>query len=162
MREALADPTFVNHHHLRPTAAQLSHYESQTRDIARGSSFATRHDLREAVRQAALAAQSQVGVPFVAAVFEYLCGVTNSLDHYTAFLTGDQLDEVYNQIDGSFVGLGIEIRPENGAGSGASDSGEPGRIRWHARARPHRRRRRAEDRRPQYGSGGQPAAGARG
>ncbi|MCA9099719.1 MAG: PDZ domain-containing protein [Planctomycetales bacterium] len=115
LREALADPTFVNHHHLRPTAAQLSNYESQTRDIARGSSFATRHDLRDAVRQAALAAQSQVGVPFVAAVFEYLCGVTNSLDHYTAFLTGDQLDEVYNQIDGSFVGLGIEIRPENGA-----------------------------------------------
>ncbi len=38
-----------------------------------------------------------------------------SLDTYTAFLTGDQLDDVYSQIEGNFVGLGIELKAEEGS-----------------------------------------------
>ncbi len=48
-----------------------------------------------------------------AVVLEYLCGATNSLDQYSAFLTPDQLGEVYSQIDGNFVGLGVELKTQN-------------------------------------------------
>ena len=48
-----------------------------------------------------------------AAVLEFACAAVQSLDHYSAFLTGDQLDEVFAQIEGSFVGLGIELKADN-------------------------------------------------
>jgi carboxyl-terminal processing protease len=48
-------------------------------------------------------------------VFEYLCGATNLLDDYSSYLTADQLTEVYSQIEGNFVGLGIELKAGEGA-----------------------------------------------
>ena len=48
-----------------------------------------------------------------AAVLEFACAAVQSLDHYSAYLTGDQLDEVFAQIEGSFVGLGIELKADN-------------------------------------------------
>ena len=45
-----------------------------------------------------------------AVVLEYLCGATNSLDAYSSYLTPDQLAEVYSQIEGNFVGLGVELK----------------------------------------------------
>ena len=47
-------------------------------------------------------------------VLEYLCGATNSLDPYSAYLTPDQLNDVYAQIEGNFVGLGVELKAQNG------------------------------------------------
>jgi carboxyl-terminal processing protease len=34
------------------------------------------------------------------------------LDQYSSYLTGNQLDEVFSQIEGNFVGLGIELKAE--------------------------------------------------
>ncbi len=39
-------------------------------------------------------------------MFEYTCGATGSLDEYSSYLTSDQLNDVYSQIEGNFVGLG--------------------------------------------------------
>jgi carboxyl-terminal processing protease len=44
-----------------------------------------------------------------------MCGATNSLDTYSTYLTPDQLNDVYSQIEGNFVGLGIEIKAREGA-----------------------------------------------
>jgi len=43
-------------------------------------------------------------------VLEYIFGGCNSLDDYSCFLTPDRLDDLYGNIDGSFVGLGIEMK----------------------------------------------------
>ena len=48
-------------------------------------------------------------------MLEYTCGATNALDLYSAYLTPDQLAEVYSQIEGNFVGLGIELKADRGA-----------------------------------------------
>jgi carboxyl-terminal processing protease len=37
------------------------------------------------------------------------------LDHYSAFLTADQLRDIYSQIEGNFVGLGVELKADSGA-----------------------------------------------
>ncbi len=50
-----------------------------------------------------------------AAILEYTCGATTALDPYSTFLTADQLNEVYSQIEGNFVGLGIELKAADGA-----------------------------------------------
>jgi carboxyl-terminal processing protease len=45
-------------------------------------------------------------------ILEYACAAGASLDDYSAFLTGNQLDEIMSQIEGNFVGLGIELKAE--------------------------------------------------
>ena len=44
-----------------------------------------------------------------------MCGFANCLDAYSTFLTADQLDDVYSQIEGNFVGLGIELKADDGS-----------------------------------------------
>ena len=45
---------------------------------------------------------------------EYICAAANSLDPYSTYLTPDQLNEVYSQIEGNFVGLGVELKAQDG------------------------------------------------
>ena len=47
-----------------------------------------------------------------AAILEFTCAAVSSLDQYSSYLTGNQLDEVFSQIEGNFVGLGIELKAE--------------------------------------------------
>jgi carboxyl-terminal processing protease len=76
-------------------------------------------------------AQQRLDVPPSAVILEYLCGATNALDPYSAYLTPDQLNEVYSQIEGNFVGLGVELKTQEGrlvilrviAGSPAEEAG---------------------------------------
>jgi carboxyl-terminal processing protease len=73
-----------------------------------------RTDARNAVAMAARLTQEHLEISGTAVVLEYLCGATNSLDAYSAYLTPDQLNEVYSQIEGNFIGLGIELKARAG------------------------------------------------
>jgi carboxyl-terminal processing protease len=73
-----------------------------------------RVDARNCAVLAANLAQQRLGLSPTVVILEYLCGATNSLDPYSSFLTPDQLGEVYSQIDGSFVGLGVELKAQDG------------------------------------------------
>ena len=70
----------------------------------------THADARQAVSRASQIASQQLGVRPGAVVMEFCSGAVNTLDPYSTFLTPDQLSEVYSQIDGNFVGLGIELK----------------------------------------------------
>jgi len=72
----------------------------------------TRQDARAAVAAVGSLAQRDLGISATPFVLEYLCGAVDSLDPYSAFLTSDQLRDVYAQIDGNFVGLGIELKAD--------------------------------------------------
>jgi carboxyl-terminal processing protease len=73
-----------------------------------------RYTARDTVSQAARFAQKQIGLPPAAVVLEYVAAAAGGLDDYSSFLTRDQLDEVYSQIEGNFVGLGIELKSNEG------------------------------------------------
>jgi carboxyl-terminal processing protease len=79
----------------------------QTMDPAR---IESRDDAHKAVHWAAYEAQRQLGLSATSVVLEYACGATNSLDDYTSFLSSGELKELYAQIRGNFVGLGIELK----------------------------------------------------
>lgn len=51
-----------------------------------------------------------------AVVMEYVFGGCNALDDYSGFLTPDRLADLYSNIDGEFVGLGVEMKEEPGEG----------------------------------------------
>ncbi|PQO44555.1 S41 family peptidase [Blastopirellula marina] len=73
---------------------------------------------QQAVEMANYAAElmwQNLGVTPTATVLEFACGTAASLDPYTSFLTQDQLAEVYSQIEGNFVGLGVELKTEANA-----------------------------------------------
>jgi carboxyl-terminal processing protease len=47
---------------------------------------------------------------------EFVFGACNSLDDYSSYLTPGKLDDLYSNIDGEFVGIGIEMKAESGSG----------------------------------------------
>lgn len=61
-------------------------------------------------------AKSSVGLSDTAVVMEYIFGGCNALDDYSNYLTPDRLDDLYGNIEGEFVGLGIEMKAETGKG----------------------------------------------
>ncbi|MHC2069939.1 S41 family peptidase [Bremerella sp. T1] len=72
---------------------------------------------QQAVETANYAAElmwQNLGVTPTATILEFACGTAASLDPYTSFLTQDQLTEVYSQIEGNFVGLGVELKADAG------------------------------------------------
>lgn len=50
-----------------------------------------------------------------ATFLEFTAAAAGGLDEYSAFLTADQLRDVYSQIEGNFVGLGVELKADKGA-----------------------------------------------
>ena len=60
-------------------------------------------------------AATELGISQSAVLFEYVAGASGGLDNYSCYLTGNQLKDVYSQIDGNFVGIGIELKAENQA-----------------------------------------------
>ena len=69
-----------------------------------------RHQARDAVVYLARLGRERIGLSNTVTVLEYTCGATSGLDAYSTFLTADQLNEVYSQIEGNFVGLGVELK----------------------------------------------------
>ena len=119
----------------------------------------SRDDARDAVAAAARLAEQRLGMSPSRGLLECLCGATNSLDPYSAYLTPDQLNDVYAQIEGNFVGLGVELKAKDGgltivrviSGSPAEEAG----IRAGDRILVDRR---PSDRKALHRSGRQPAA----
>lgn len=58
----------------------------------------------------------QLGLPASAVVMEFVFGGCNALDDYSSYLTPGKLGDLYNNIDGEFVGIGIEMKSESGKG----------------------------------------------
>ncbi len=76
-------------------------------------STATRFDLRANVAYVAGTAHAELGLSGTATVLEYLSGAISTLDPYTRLLSPSQLDEMFSNIEGNFVGLGIELKAES-------------------------------------------------
>lgn len=112
---ALRDPVFAQRHNRQLSNAQLIRFSQDLRLQLQRRQIRDRHSAREAAAVAAQLGRTMLGLPAAPVVMEYVCGATNALDDYSAYLTADQLNEVYSQIDGNFVGLGIELKAENGA-----------------------------------------------
>ncbi len=93
--------------------------------------LADRLDVYNAAAYCAQQIEQRYQIPATAVLLEITCGIVTALDEYTAFLTPNQLDELMSQIEGQFVGLGVEIKPQAGSllivsvlpGGSAADAG---------------------------------------
>ena len=112
---ALYETPFVETNLVNVDANRLSLFRSQLDQITANRPISDRNQARETVAQVARLAQGQLGVRPAAVVFEYLCAALGGLDEYSTFLTAGQLADIYSQIDGNFVGLGIELKAQDHA-----------------------------------------------
>ena len=112
---ALADPIFLRVHVPNVRTNQLNAFLQELRQQMNWRQPRNRHEARDAVSAAASLAWRRLQLPPSATIMEYTCGALSSLDNYSAFLTPTQLDDVYSQIEGNFVGLGIELKAAEGS-----------------------------------------------
>ena len=112
---ALRDRTFTDHNLAAIPAERWEAALLRTRSVVDRQPIYSRTDAVAVVAQAAQIMHQNLGLNPSSVIMEYLSGATGGLDSYSTYLTGDQLREVYSQIDGSFVGLGIEMKAENGS-----------------------------------------------
>jgi carboxyl-terminal processing protease len=112
---ALNEPVFLERHLPERNLAAVEAFRRELHSTLAARTLATRLDARDGVALAAGLAQARLGISPTAVALEYLSGATNSLDPYSAFLTPDQLAEVYSQIEGNFVGLGVELKTQAAA-----------------------------------------------
>ncbi len=111
---AMDEPEFVARNLSRADANAVRQFRRDLNELPGSRSLQTRYDARDLVTEAARLAELRLKAPPAAIVLEFLCGATNALDTYSAYLTPGQLGEVYAQIDGNFVGLGIELKMDDG------------------------------------------------
>ena len=112
---ALSEPTFLELHAPAVEEQAIDAFRRELRGLLGPLVIESRSDARDAVAAAAALAEDRLDVSPTAVALEYTCGATNSLDAYSTYLTPDQLTEVYSQIEGNFVGLGIELKADDGA-----------------------------------------------
>lgn len=112
---ALANEKFLARNLPRVDAARVEELRQTlrrsywNRNVENGKAKAT-------IQEVCRLAKSTVGLGETAVVMEYVFGGCNALDDYSNYLTPDRLDDLYGNIEGEFVGLGIEMKAEAGRG----------------------------------------------
>ena len=100
--------------------------------------FASSRDASAVAAQIARLARQRIGLSETATLLEFTSAAAGGLDHYSAFLTADQLRDIYSQIEGNFVGPGRRAEGrQRRAVDRARDSAQPGREGGHSRRRSH-------------------------
>lgn len=112
---ALSESVFLEANLPSANPEQVNDLLSDLDRLLAARSIQNRFDAREAVQAAAAMIQQRSGMGANAVVMEFLSGAVNTLDPYSTYLTPDQLTEVYSQIEGNFVGLGVELKALDGA-----------------------------------------------
>lgn len=111
---ALSEPPFLDRNVPTQDRSAVDAFRRELWSVLGSRAIHNRADARDAVAFVARLAQQRLEIAPVAVVLEYLCGATNALDPYSTYLTPDQLNEVYAQIEGNFVGLGVELKAQQG------------------------------------------------
>jgi carboxyl-terminal processing protease len=112
---ALLDPDFAKANRLQVSRDQISQLLLQLHQSLDQQPIGGSRDLVALADDAAQMAEARLRVPATATILEFVTAAANGLDDYSSYLTSDQLREVYSQIEGNFVGLGVELKAENGA-----------------------------------------------
>lgn len=109
---ALTEEKFVNRMLPNTARDRIEAFRQSVHRKTKKRSTATRFDLRGTVAFVAEIAQRDLGLSGTATVLEFLGGTVSTLDPYTRLLSPNQLDEMFSNIEGNFVGLGIELKTD--------------------------------------------------
>ncbi len=109
---ALTEDRFVQDALPRKDPAVLHDFQQTIHRRIADRPSTNRFDLRATVAYVAEVARQDIGLSPATVVLEYVSGAISTLDPYTRLLSGDQLDDMFSNIEGNFVGLGIELETD--------------------------------------------------
>ncbi len=109
---ALTEPDFVNAYLPNARRENLEAFRQKIHQSVIGRRIASSNDLRSVASNIAAQAQSQIGLPPSATLYEFVAGAVCMLDPYSAFLTPGEYREIMSQIEGNLIGLGVELWAE--------------------------------------------------
>jgi len=112
---ALTKTAFLRHNGVRASKQRLAQLRQAIYQPLRNREFRSRQEVAAVAQQVGRIAAQQVGLRPTATALEFTAAAAGGLDRYSSFLTGIQLKDIYSQIEGNFVGLGVELK--------AADSG---------------------------------------
>jgi len=112
---ALSDDNFLQTHAVRVRGQQLDQLRRELLQLPNRYAIRTSQDASAFAWQAARMSRQRIGLSETATLLEFTAAAAGGLDHYSAFLTADQLRDIFSQIEGNFVGLGVELKPDEGA-----------------------------------------------
>jgi carboxyl-terminal processing protease len=110
MDVAIDDPLFVSLHAPHATPDRKTLYREQVTQLLGGRTINSQSDAEALAAWIGRIAHSALGVAPSVALMEMTAAAMGGLDEYSAFLTTGQLDDLYAQIEGNFVGLGVELK----------------------------------------------------
>lgn len=93
-------------------SGMIENFRQNIHHRIRSRSTETRFDLRANAAHVADLAATDLGLSGTVTVMEFLCGAVSTLDPYTRLLSPSQLAEMFSNIEGNFVGLGVELKTE--------------------------------------------------
>jgi carboxyl-terminal processing protease len=111
---ALAEKSFQQQNLRGKTPAEIDAFASQLQRLLQARRVQSRQQAVDLTNAAVSWGRQQLQLPPAAITMEFACGAISALDTYSSYLTGDQLTDVYAQIEGNFVGLGIELKSGQG------------------------------------------------
>jgi carboxyl-terminal processing protease len=107
---AFDDAAFATAFATQATPERLQVYREHVARLFATRQVATQGDAETVATWLARTAHSLLGVPPAVSLMELTAAAVGGLDEYSAFLTTGQLDDLYAQIEGNFVGLGVELK----------------------------------------------------
>jgi len=113
---ALANEKFVGRHLSGVDSQRIAHMRTILRDEYWNLPVSSAAAARQTVSGICDLAEREVGLSDSAVVMEYIFGGCNALDDYSSFLSPDRREDLFSSIEGEFVGLGIEMKAEQGKG----------------------------------------------
>lgn len=111
---ALVAPQFVDRMLPGTSPDAIAAFHASIHRTLSERNTSTRFDLRSNVAHAARLAEEQLGLSPSVTVLEFLAGAVSTLDTYTRLLSPQQLDDMFSNIYGNFVGLGVELETADG------------------------------------------------
>jgi carboxyl-terminal processing protease len=109
---ALSEPGFAEKNLTAIPGDQLGSLQQEMRRLVIASPVTDRQQSLDLVQSVAAQLKQKYALAPQAVILEFTSGATAALDEYSGFLTGSQMDEVFSQIEGNFVGLGVELKTE--------------------------------------------------
>lgn len=113
---ALVNERFAAKHLRGVRSENIAEMRKILRDNYWNKPVVQRRGARQTVDEVCRIARNKLGLSPSAVVMEYVFGGCNALDDYSNVLTPHKLDDLYGNIGGEFVGLGIEMKAEPGKG----------------------------------------------
>jgi carboxyl-terminal processing protease len=115
MEIALANEDFLRNHAIQVRGPQVEQLRAEIVQLPGRYAIRTSRDTSAVAAQIARLVNERIGLSETATLLEFTAAAAGGLDHYSAFLTADQLRDIYSQIEGNFVGLGVELKADDGS-----------------------------------------------